>query len=250
MNKLTENKIPKSIFDEDFGEDHVGFCNGKNIDRLFELNKGAVYIPDCPGNLKFIPVIRQTRLELIGVPDPKGAWIEHLNEYSPNYKTEIHPSVHIPSSTKIYLGTIIEEGVEIGENCVIGSHGFGYHNGKLIPHKGRVIIKKNARICNNVCIDRDSIGETIIGEDVKIDNLVHIAHGVKIGKGSYIIAGAVICGSVKIGENCWIAPHATIHQHLKIGDNSTVGLGAVVIRDVPANTTVAGCPAKRIVKNH
>ena len=87
------------------------------------------------------------------------------------------------------------------------------------------------------------MGSTILEKNVKIDNLVHIAHGVHIGENSLVIANATICGSVNIGKNCWIAPSATIINKKTIGDNVTIGLAAVVMTNVPDNTVMIGHPA-------
>lgn len=237
--------IPKSIFDEDFGEDNVGWCSSDNISRLFDLDYGTVYIPKS-GSLRYVPLSRRTRLDLIPCDDPKGEFIKHLREYKPNHETLISDKAVIHPTSVIMPGTIIERNVYIGANCTIGSGGFGYHNGEYIPHCGRVIIQEGARISNNVCIDTAVVGETLIGKNVKIDNLVHIAHGVKIGDGSYIVAGSVICGSVTLGKNVWVSPNATIRQHLTIGDNALIGMGAVVTKNVAPGQSVAGVPAKPI----
>ena len=194
------NLIPKSIFDEDFNELNVGWSSASNINRLYNLDKGTVYVPK-DGDLKYIGLIRRTRLELLIVDDPKAEFIKHLQTYIPEFMPQQAGDTIVGSGTSIHKDVIIEPNVIIGHNCSIGYDGFGYYNGKHIPHRGRVIIKSGARIGSNVCIDRATIGETVIGEDVKIDNLVHIAHGVKIGSGSHIIAGAVICGSVILSKN-------------------------------------------------
>jgi UDP-3-O-[3-hydroxymyristoyl] glucosamine N-acyltransferase len=83
-------------------------------------------------------------------------------------------------------------------------------------------------------------------ENVKIDNLVHISHGVQIGKNSLIIANAMIAGSCEIGENVWVSPSVSIIQKTKIGDDSLIGLGSVVLKDVEASSIVVGVPAKKI----
>jgi UDP-3-O-[3-hydroxymyristoyl] glucosamine N-acyltransferase len=244
---MISNLIPKSIYDDDFNELNIGFCTEENLDRLFKLKNGTVFVPD-KGSLRYIPIARRTRVELILVDNPRKAFNEVLNQYNPNHKTQIHPTAIIGEGTVIHEGTVIEEGVVIGNNCTIGAVGFGYEDDELIAHKGIVKICKGSHIANNVCIDRAVIGETLIGEEVKIDNLVHIAHGASIGKRSMIIAGAVVCGSVTIGDNVWVAPNSSIRQKLNIGDNSVIGLGAVVVKDVKKNDTVAGCPAKSIKK--
>jgi UDP-3-O-[3-hydroxymyristoyl] glucosamine N-acyltransferase len=98
-------------------------------------------------------------------------------------------------------------------------------------------------IGNNTCIDRGSLSDTILYEGVKVDNLVHIAHNVKIGKNSLIIAQSMIAGSVTIGENCWIAPSSCIRNAVKIGNQVTIGLASTVTKNVPDNSTVLGSPA-------
>jgi len=166
---------------------------------------------------------------------------------------KIGNNVAILHNTIIFKGTIIGNNVTIGANNTIGGVGFGYEKNnsgdfELIPHIGNVIIKDKVDIGNNTCIDKAVLGSTIIEENVKIDNLVHIAHGVHVGRNSVVIANAMVAGSVNIGENSWIAPSASILNKKNIGTNSLVGLGAVVTKDVEDNTIVAGNPAKFIRK--
>jgi len=239
--------IPKSIFDSDFKNGHIGFCTDDNIPRLYELKSGVIYVPNT-GSLRYIPISRRTRLELIMVDNPRKEFIKVLSKFYPNHKTIIADTVKIGKNTVIHPGTVIGGNVIIGDNCTIGGSGFGFEDGEFIPHKGNVIIKSGVHIGNNTCIDRAVIGSTIIGNDVKIDNLVHIAHGVKIGDRSMIVAKAMIAGSVEIGNDVWIAPSAAIKQKVKIGNGSTVGMGAVVLNDVPPGITVIGVPAKELKK--
>jgi acetyltransferase-like isoleucine patch superfamily enzyme len=145
------------------------------------------------------------------------------------------------------------ENVRIGSNCTIGAVGFGYEMSEdglyeVIPHIGNVVLERNVEIGNNVCIDRAVLGSTFLDANVKIDNLVHISHGVSIGKNSLVIAHAMIAGNVQVGEGVWIAPCSAIRQKQKIGDNALVGLGGVVVKDVEAGDTVAGVPARSLSK--
>jgi UDP-3-O-[3-hydroxymyristoyl] glucosamine N-acyltransferase len=140
---------------------------------------------------------------------------------------------------------IIHPTVLIKGHVSIGCDGFGYakqEDNTLIqmPHSGNVVIEENVQIGSFVCIDRAVKGSTIIGAGTKIDNLVHIAHGAKIGKNCLIVAGSVIGGSAEIGDNCFIGINASIKNKVKIGNNVTVGMGAIVLKDVPDNTTVMG----------
>lgn len=137
------------------------------------------------------------------------------------------------------------ENFRIGWNNVIGQSGFGYERDEdgipfRIKSLGNVVIGKNVEIGSNTCIDRGTTGSTIIGDYVKIDNLVHVGHNAKIGSKTMIAAGAVICGSVEIGECCFIGVNSSIKQHVKVGNNCIIGMGAIVLADVPDNTTVKG----------
>jgi UDP-3-O-[3-hydroxymyristoyl] glucosamine N-acyltransferase len=143
--------------------------------------------------------------------------------------------------------------VKVGCNCTIGGTGFGYEkdeNGEfqLIPHLGNVVLEDYVEIGNNTCIDRAVLGSTILEENVKVDNLVHIAHGVKVMRNSVVIANAMVAGSVVIGENSWISPSVSILNQKKVGNNALVGLGAVVIKDVEDNDIIVGNPGKSIKK--
>lgn len=154
----------------------------------------------------------------------------------------------IDANSILKSGTEIGDNVEIGSNNVIGGVGFGYSQNESgeyyqFPHYGKVILKDNVHIGNSTCIDRGSLSDTTLHEGVKVDNLVHIAHNVQIGKNSLIIAHAMIAGSVIIGENCWIAPSSCIRNAVKIGDNVTVGLASTVTKNVASNSTVIGSPA-------
>ena len=159
----------------------------------------------------------------------------------------------IDHNTIIKSGTVIGSNVKIGANNTIGGVGFGYErdeSGKyiLIPHIGNVVIEDAVEIGNNTAIDRAVLGSTIIRKNAKIDNLVHIAHGVEVGENSLVIANAMIAGSTIIGRNVWVAPSASILNKLSIGDDSFIGMGAVVVKSVESEKTVVGNPAKELVK--
>lgn len=157
----------------------------------------------------------------------------------------------INHNTVVKKGTLIGDNVIIGSNSVIGGVGFGYEKDEsgeyvFIPHIGNVIIHDNVEIGNNTCVDRAVMGSTILNKNVKVDNLVHIAHGVNIGENSLIIANAMIAGSVTIGKNCWIAPSSSIINQKTIGNNVTVGISSLVTKNIEDNKTVLGVPAEEI----
>lgn len=155
----------------------------------------------------------------------------------------------ISHGTVIREGTVIGNDVVLGSNNVIGGTGFGYEKGEdgdfnLITHLGNVVIEDRVEVGSNSCIDRAVLGSTVIRKNVKIDNLVHIAHGVEIGENTLVIGCAQIAGSVKIGKNCWIAPSVTIIQKVVIGDNVTIGIGSVVLKNIDSNQVAFGNPCR------
>lgn len=139
----------------------------------------------------------------------------------------------------------IHRSAVIDASCLIGFDGFGYvrdEAGRLVkmPHAGNVVIEKDVVIAGHTCVDRAVVGSTVIGEGTKVDHHVHIAHGVKIGKHCLIVAGAVIGGSAEIGDRCFIGINASIKNKVRIGNDVTIGMGAIVLADVPDGITVKG----------
>ena len=112
-----------------------------------------------------------------------------------------------------------------------------------VPHIGKVIIGKNCEIGSNSVIDRGSITNTIIGDDTFIDNSVHIAHNVKIGKRCILAAQVGIAGSTIIGNNVVIGGQAGISGHLIVGNNVKIGGKSGVIKNIKDNEVVMGYPA-------
>jgi len=154
----------------------------------------------------------------------------------------------------IYPHVIIRERVKIGDRViihpgtVIGGDGFGFATVKGVHHKipqiGTVEIGNDVEIGSNVTIDRARFDRTYIGNGVKIDNLVQIAHNVYIGENTIVVAQVGISGSTVIGKNVIIAGQAGIIGHITVGDNSIIGGKAGVTKDVPPNVHVTGFPAR------
>ncbi len=185
--------------------------------------------------------------------------------------SEIHPTVKCGENVVIEDGCIIGENVIIEHNTVIhngprigknsriransniGGDGFGFErlsDGTPIrfQHLGGVIIGENVEIGALNSIVRGTLSDTIIGDYVKTDNLVHIAHNCFIGDNCLITACAELSGGITLGKNVWIGPNVSLMQKITIGDNSIIGLGAVVLKSVPNNCVYAGNPA-RFLKN-
>lgn len=165
----------------------------------------------------------------------------------------IGDNVHIGDDSYIYPNVTVRENVKIGSNVtvhsgtVIGCDGFGYvfDGGEhyKIPQVGGVIIEDDVEIGANVIIDRATVGNTVIGAGTKIDNLVQIAHNVKIGKKCIIVAQVGISGSVEIGDGAVLAGKVGVTDHVKIGSGAKLGAGSGVVKDIPDNQIYSGSPA-------
>jgi UDP-3-O-[3-hydroxymyristoyl] glucosamine N-acyltransferase len=153
----------------------------------------------------------------------------------------------------IYPNVVIYDGTRIGRRCiihsgvVIGSDGYGFatHGGKhhKIPQIGIVRIEDDVEIGAGTTIDRAALGETVIGEGTKIDNLVQIGHNVKVGKHCLLVSQVGIAGSTELGDYVAVAGQSGFSGHLKIGNRVQVAAKSAVLDDVPDDTKVMGSPA-------
>ena len=156
---------------------------------------------------------------------------------------------HIRDHVVIAAGTTIGADCLIKSHSVIGEEGFGFEIDAAgtpirIPHIGSVVIGSEVEVGAGTVVARGTLGSTRIGDRVKIDDLVFIAHNAQVGDDTLIIANAEISGSVRIGRRCWIGPSASIINAVTIGDDALVGIGAVVTKSVDAGVVVAGNPAR------
>jgi UDP-3-O-[3-hydroxymyristoyl] glucosamine N-acyltransferase LpxD len=140
---------------------------------------------------------------------------------------------------------IIGSDVYIKSGAVIGQKGFGFERDDsgtpvLFPQLGGVRIGDRVEVGALSTIARGALGDTVVSDDVKLDDHVHIAHNVEIGPRCLVTAGAVVSGSVKIGSDVWIGPNATTTNAIEIGGGATISLGAVVARDVKPGKHVSG----------
>ena len=221
-------------------------------------------------------------LQLYESMKPKKKGIDPLASISP--KATIGKDVYIGAfavigdetvigdGTQIYPHTVIGDGVTIGDKCelypnvtiyqgcklgnnvtihagsVIGADGFGFapnpEGYDKIPQIGIVIIEDNVEIGANTCIDRSTMGQTLIHKGVKLDNLIQVAHNCEIGENTVMSSQAGLAGSTKIGAWCMVGGQAGFSGHIKIADKTFVGAQCGVIKNTKGNgETLIGSPA-------
>ncbi len=182
-----------------------------------------------------------------------GAVIEDAVEIAPY--VIIGPGVHIGAGSVIGSHVDIRCAI-IGKKCkikpssVIGGAGFGVaadENGMIdIPHLGRVIIGDRVSIGSQSCVDRGQIGDTVVESDVKIDNLVQIAHNCTIGEGTVIAGHTGISGSCNVGKGVQMGGNVGLADHLSVGDGASIAARAGVMHNIPAGEVWSGIPAMPI----
>ena len=170
--------------------------------------------------------------------------------------TQIYPHTYVGKNARIGEGSLIYSGVNIYHDCQIGNHvtlhsgvvigadGFGFaptpEGYNKIPQIGNVIIEDNVEIGANTCVDRATMGSTIVHKGVKLDNLIQIAHNDEIGANTVIAAQSGLAGSAKMGEWCVIAGQVGISGHLTIGNHVTLGPQSGIISSIPDGQNMIG----------
>ncbi len=181
--------------------------------------------------------------------------------------------VRLGARCRIGAGAVLEDGVTAGDDCdvgpnvvchrgtrlgarvrlkagaILGGDGFGFASGpeghKLIRHVGGCILEDDVQVGSNACIDRGSLDDTVIGAGTKIDNLVHIAHNVRMGRACLVMAGVGVAGSTRLGNGVILAGQVGVVGHLHLGDGVRVSAQSGIGQDVPAGTDMGGTPARR-----
>lgn len=166
--------------------------------------------------------------------------------------------ITIGNDTVIWNNVTIINRVAIGKRCdirsgvVIGHDGFAYTENDaqvktMVKHFGGVTIGDDVLVGENTCVSRGTIDDTALENGVKIDALSHIAHNCQIAQGAAMAGPCRTSGSSRIGRNAYLAG-SIVRNQCSVGENAFVGIGSVVVKDVPANTTVVGNPAKLFSK--
>lgn len=165
----------------------------------------------------------------------------------------IYPGARIGDGTELHANCVIHERTRIGADCtilsgaVIGAEGFGFvptaEGWEKMEQSGYVVIEDNVRVGSNTTIDRPAVGETRVGRNTKLDNLVQIAHGCKIGE-AVVMAGQVgMAGGVIVGNRVILAGQVGIANQAKIGDGAIATAKAGIHNDIAPGEIVTGIPA-------
>ena len=188
-----------------------------------------------------------------------GATVEAGAEISKG--AVLHPGVYVGERARVGEGSLLYPNVVVREdcvvgarcilhaNCVIGADGFGFALDMevpehfKVPQAGIVRVEDDVEIGACTCVDRATIGETVIGRGTKIDNLVQVAHNVRVGPLSIVCAQAGISGSAEVGMGVILAGQVGVVGHIRVGDMARVGAQSGVAHDVPDGATVSGSPA-------
>jgi UDP-3-O-[3-hydroxymyristoyl] glucosamine N-acyltransferase len=163
--------------------------------------------------------------------------------------SEVGASSWIGPRVTIYPGVRIGCRCTIHAGTVLGGDGFGFAKDekgrhRKIPQVGRLILGDDVEVGSNCAIDRGSLDDTVIGRGTKLDNLIHVAHNVRIGEDSLLVAQVGIAGSTVVGSKVVLAGQAGIVGHIEIGDGAVVGAQAGVVKSVKAGQVVSGYPAR------
>lgn len=157
------------------------------------------------------------------------------------------------SNVRVYDDVMMGKGCLVKAGAVLGGAGFGYErdadgNKFRFPQIGQLIMGDYVEVGANTCIDRGALADTMIGDYTKINNLCHIAHNNKIGRNVSITGCVNVSGSNIIDDDVWIAPNSSIRGWVHIGKGATIGMGAVVVKDIPEHETWVGNPAHKLEK--
>lgn len=163
-------------------------------------------------------------------------------------ETRIGNDCKIHANVTLYRECTLGNFVEIHAGSVVGADGFGYvptkEGHRRFPQVGKVVIEDHVDIGANCCIDRAALDQTIIHAGSKLDNLVQIAHGVRLGSHTVIAAQTGIAGGARIGNWCIVGGQAGFQGHITVGDQSIVAAQSGVFSDLPFKSKVSGYPAK------
>ncbi len=248
----------------------------KDFEAEKEIEATLIRVDDAYQALaQLLEMYEQSKPQKIGIEEPSfvskssklgekiyiGAFAYIGSNVQIGNNVKIYPHSYVGDNVVIGDNTILNSGVKIYEGCkigaecifhsgvVIGGDGFGFapsaaNNYKKVPQVGNVVIEDYVEIGANTCVDRATMGSTIIRKGVKLDNLIQVAHNVEIGENTVIASQTGIAGSAKLGKNCMIGGQVGIVGHIVIADEVKIaaqsGIGRTIKKD---GTVLQGSPA-------
>ena len=241
---IYDTKASVVLVNEDLQLEHPVNCTLIRVKNAYECvaKLMQMYAASLPKKTGIDPLAFVAKTAVIG----KDVWIAPF--------AYVGEGVKIGDGTMIYPHVTIYDGCQIGKNVtihagsVIGSDGFGFapnqEGYEKIPQLGIVIIEDNVEIGANTCVDRSTMGQTIIHKGVKLDNLIQVAHNCEIGENTVMSAQVGMAGSTKIGAWCMVGGQAGFSGHIKIADKTFVGAQSGVISNTKGNgEQLIGAPA-------
>ncbi|MEZ5892328.1 MAG: UDP-3-O-(3-hydroxymyristoyl)glucosamine N-acyltransferase [Parvularculaceae bacterium] len=202
---------------------------------------------------------KQTSFSAEGVSVDASAFVAEDAEIGAHVR--IGPGAYVGPGVVIGEGSIVEAGAFVSHALIgrraiiasgarIGQAGFGFAAGPSglvrVPQLGRVLLGDGVEVGANTTIDRGALGDTVIGDGTKIDNLVQIGHNVRLGRNCIIAAQTGISGSCVIGDGVMMGGKVGLADHLTIGDGAMIAAGSGLMRDVPPGEKWGGAPARPI----
>lgn len=249
------------LVNRDFKPEHPVSATLIKVDNAYEgiARLLALYESMKPSPKGISPLASVSEKAVIGKDVYIGPFVYIADGVSIGDGTQLHPRVTIGAGVSIgdgciiYPGVTVYHGCRIGNRCilhagcVIGADGFGFAptpgGYEKIPQIGYVEIEDDVEIGANSCVDRSTMGKTLIGKGVKIDNLVQVAHNVEIGDNTVISAQSGIAGSCKVGSWCMFGGQTGLSGHLTVGDRVNLCAQTGVIGNIKEGSTMMGTPA-------
>jgi len=225
--------------------DRVVLCTRENAERIAASAKIVVDDPRAA----FLTLLKLLEPDWTRTVREQGADVT-LGTHSIHPTAIVEPGVIIGRGTEIEPYCVIHAGSIIGENALIasgakiGGHGSVKGESWARHHRGVCHIGKDVEIGGNSTILKGMLAPTRIGDGTTIGNMVHVSHGVYIGRDTWITVGVLICGHTWIGNNVTIGAGAVLRDNIEIGHSAQIGMGSVVINNVADNETVMGVPAR------
>jgi UDP-3-O-[3-hydroxymyristoyl] glucosamine N-acyltransferase len=164
-------------------------------------------------------------------------------------------NVHVDDDAEIGPNAVVLPNTYVGPNVVIKANatigGNGFETAmvggarRIVEHAGGVWLSRGVHVGSATCVDRGLFGDfTVLGEGTLVDNLVHVAHSVRVGRDCSLIACSEVSGSVTLGDGVWVGPSSAINPQVRIGDHAYLGTASIVTRNIPNNALAYGSPAK------